>query len=845
MKLEQIRVNGFGILHDLTIDFEPDLTVIYGLNGSGKSTLLNFFRSVLYGFYQRGSPRRYEPLRGGSHGGSILVADNGQRYLLSRVSDRRSSGVLTIEDLNLGTSLPEGYLIKLTGGISQSLFETVYAFGLGELQQLKFLQDQDLSALLYSIGLGSNISLAEINDRLISAMDSIYKVRGSKPQLNLILAALKENAASLRAMGSVNTQYQELVSEIEAKQNELAWLRNTIDGAKQKLQQTKIMLEAWPLWQDLLIAREKLQKLPDLDLPENGLARLHALQTELKEIREKYHQAMARLPSGIVPSLDHETDLCQLKQESGQIAAELEQIKLQLGVASERHTQVQIECAEVEYQITATERQIEDLGLGKLSVDDLTVRRQWLAELKALCAIEKDTQSAFKTVAQLIGVCGWLVIGGLFYTARIGFGVWLTAAMLGLLLVWLGIDQIAKRMEAQKRQERMQELTGQLGIGNAAQDLALVECRLERGETLIKDLDQQRRSQQQLQARSAAYYQNLVEKQTQLGAACGKLQQMLQQYDLPTDLSIDEVRVYLEVLEGLPELLKRRENLERQLEDIYNQCQSSDLDQIASLYQIQQQRQETLQEITNLEVVLRTYLGSKESQLEDFFKDITKVALLQEQEQLEAEIDRLTTDFEELQKALGGLNVKRDMLEQNQKLEELQLEREILQTKARNMAMRWSSLKICHWVIEQVSRKYEQERQPEVLKLASCYFAAITEHRYRRIYAPIGMQEIKIEAANGEVLAPHQLSQGTVEQLYLAIRFALAVQIAQEKVEIPIFADDILVNFDRFRLQNTVKLIKELSARHQIILLTCHQRIADLFAPGQVRNLDQMVNRVG
>ncbi|MGB4616005.1 MAG: AAA family ATPase, partial [Limnochordia bacterium] len=214
MKLEQLKINGFGILNDLAIDFEPDLTVIYGLNGSGKSTLLNFLRSVLYGFYHRGSPRRYEPLRGGSHGGSIVISEGGQRYLLSRVGDRRSGGVLIIEDLQTGVSLPEEHVQRLIGGISQSLFETVYAFGLSELQQLKFIQDQDLSALLYSIGLGADISLADIYDSLDTAMDSIYKSRGSKPELNRIQALLVENSARIKAMSGITRQYQELTAEI-------------------------------------------------------------------------------------------------------------------------------------------------------------------------------------------------------------------------------------------------------------------------------------------------------------------------------------------------------------------------------------------------------------------------------------------------------------------------------------------------------------------------------------------------------------------------------------------------------------------------------------------------------
>ena len=83
MKLEQIKIDGFGILHNLTIDLEPDLTVIYGLNGSGKSTLLNFVRSCLYGFTNGVSAalrthKGWEPRRFAQN------IDGEQQYLVSK-----------------------------------------------------------------------------------------------------------------------------------------------------------------------------------------------------------------------------------------------------------------------------------------------------------------------------------------------------------------------------------------------------------------------------------------------------------------------------------------------------------------------------------------------------------------------------------------------------------------------------------------------------------------------------------------------------------------------------------------------------------------------------------------
>ena len=46
--------------------------------------------------------------------------------------------------------------------------------------------------------------------------------------------------------------------------------------------------------------------------------------------------------------------------------------------------------------------------------------------------------------------------------------------------------------------------------------------------------------------------------------------------------------------------------------------------------------------------------------MEDTFAGHSKAALIQESEQLEAEIAVLSADLEQLQKALGGLNVKRE-----------------------------------------------------------------------------------------------------------------------------------------------------------------------------------------
>jgi uncharacterized protein YhaN len=73
MKIEQLKISGFGRIQGRDLKLSDGVTVLYGQNESGKSTTLQFIRSMLFGIPGRGNPvERYEPLQGGSHGGSLM-----------------------------------------------------------------------------------------------------------------------------------------------------------------------------------------------------------------------------------------------------------------------------------------------------------------------------------------------------------------------------------------------------------------------------------------------------------------------------------------------------------------------------------------------------------------------------------------------------------------------------------------------------------------------------------------------------------------------------------------------------------------------------------------------------
>jgi uncharacterized protein YhaN len=70
------------------------------------------------------------------------------------------------------------------------------------------------------------------------------------------------------------------------------------------------------------------------------------------------------------------------------------------------------------------------------------------------------------------------------------------------------------------------------------------------------------------------------------------------------------------------------------------------------------------------------------------------------------------------------------------------------------------------------------------------------------------------------------MSDGTCDQLYLALRLATVESRLETSEPMPFIVDDILINFDDERSKATVKVLAELAKKNQVILLTHHRQIA-------------------
>lgn len=218
---------------------------------------------------------------------------------------------------------------------------------------------------------------------------------------------------------------------------------------------------------------------------------------------------------------------------------------------------------------------------------------------------------------------------------------------------------------------------------------------------------------------------------------------------------------------------------------------------------------------------------------EEKLADLERTLTERDEDQLSALLAEAGARLGEAEAELGRLKEERGRLKAE--LEQLQsgerhagllLENAAREAELGQLLEQYAVRAMAAHLIRKAREIHERERQPGVLLRASRHFGRITRGRYVRVLSPMGEKDILAETKDGRRLSSAMLSRGTAEQLYLAMRFALAEEYGRI-VNLPLVLDDIFVNFDRVRLAETLDVVAEVARRRQILLFTCHEHVAE------------------
>lgn len=152
---------------------------------------------------------------------------------------------------------------------------------------------------------------------------------------------------------------------------------------------------------------------------------------------------------------------------------------------------------------------------------------------------------------------------------------------------------------------------------------------------------------------------------------------------------------------------------------------------------------------------------------------------------------------------------------------ELEKELERINARIQGLEETFSALTIAQDTLAQATAELQRRFAPRISKRAGELMSAMTEGRYDRL--AIG-DDLSLRAGAQQEDTLHEAlwrSDGTVDQLYLALRLAVAEELLPKG---PLVLDDALVRFDDKRLKSAMEILREEARNRQVILFTCHDR---------------------
>lgn len=166
--------------------------------------------------------------------------------------------------------------------------------------------------------------------------------------------------------------------------------------------------------------------------------------------------------------------------------------------------------------------------------------------------------------------------------------------------------------------------------------------------------------------------------------------------------------------------------------------------------------------------------------------------------------------------------------------EQIQVEADELSDSVREMAAYYDALNVAAEGMEQAIEELRQSFSPELNRRTGEILAALTGGKYRELLVSPSY-ELRVKTGT-QFYEYAYMSDGTVDQAYLALRLAIAERISPDGEPLPLFLDDVLMQYDDARTAHCLRFLQAYAAQTgaQLVLFTCHGFVADTAAAQSV-----------
>ena len=265
-------------------------------------------------------------------------------------------------------------------------------------------------------------------------------------------------------------------------------------------------------------------------------------------------------------------------------------------------------------------------------------------------------------------------------------------------------------------------------------------------------------------------------------------------------------------------LAELNRQLEENTQEIAAITGGQSLSQYEETCRSQLQSYTTLQEKSRIlqqaEDVLQALSNAGEQVQAPLFAD----SLTLSQQDTEKAIAQTAAEKQLLHQRLGQCQGQMDSLGGE---ESLQTQKSQLQNRIKTLETYYCALTRAQETLLQATHELQRRFAPRISGRAQELFSRMTGGRYQKLSL---CQDLSLEAAAADEIGQRNTlwrSDGTVDQLYLALRLAVAEELTPDA---PLVLDDALVRFDDTRLAAALEILREEAEQKQVILFTCQDR---------------------
>jgi uncharacterized protein YhaN len=269
-----------------------------------------------------------------------------------------------------------------------------------------------------------------------------------------------------------------------------------------------------------------------------------------------------------------------------------------------------------------------------------------------------------------------------------------------------------------------------------------------------------------------------------------------------------------------------------ELDDMCEEAGCSRYEELPDVEERSSKRRKIEEKLEDLdEQLLRLSAGAT---IEDFVQDAVEVDpdwIDPQVINLNEGINALEEEKSRLNQTIGEQRIELSMMDGSARAVELAEDAQTILAKLETDVERYAHLRLASTVLAHAIERYREKHQGPILKRTNELFAHLTLNSFEGVRADfddhdnpvlvgvrMGDEEVRVEG----------MSDGTADQLYLALRLASLETYLKNNEPMPFIVDDIMIRFDDKRATAALQVLAELSTKTQVIFFTHHQHLVEL-----------------